>query len=110
MSCCPAFVSCCPAALQAAGLLLLALKGGTRKGRQEGEVLPINFASCCSAALELLSSSFGAAVQQLLLQVWCLTCLAFNKNLHHLMLSTKSYNNDFNFQRPAHHLKLLATS
>jgi len=83
MSCCPAFVSCCPAALQAAGLLLLALKGGTRKGRQEGEVLPINFASCCSAALELLSSSF-------LLQVWCLTCLAFNKNLHHLMLSTKS--------------------
>jgi len=83
MSCCPAFVSCCPAALQAAGLLLLALKGGTRKGRQEGEVLPINFASCCSATLELLSSSF-------LLQVWCLTCLAFNKNLHHLMLSTKS--------------------
>jgi hypothetical protein len=50
MSCCPAFVSCCPAALQAAGLLLLALKGGTRKGRQEGEVLPINFASYCSAA------------------------------------------------------------
>jgi hypothetical protein len=36
--------------LQAAGLLLLALKGGTRKGRQEGEVLPINFASYCSAA------------------------------------------------------------
>jgi hypothetical protein len=58
--------------LQAAGLLLLALKGGTRKGRQEGEVLPINFASCSSAALELLSSSF-------LLQVWCLTCLAFTK-------------------------------
>jgi hypothetical protein len=42
----------------AAGLLLLALKGGTRRGRQEGEVLPINFASCCSTALELLSNSF----------------------------------------------------
>jgi hypothetical protein len=41
-----------------AGLLLLALKGGAHKGRQKGEVLPINFASCCSAALELLSSSF----------------------------------------------------
>jgi hypothetical protein len=39
---------------------------------------------------KLLFSSFGATVQQLLLQVWCLTCLAFNKNLHHLMLSTKS--------------------
>jgi hypothetical protein len=44
--------------LQATGLLLLALKGGTRKGRQEGEVMPINFASSCLAALELLSSSF----------------------------------------------------
>jgi hypothetical protein len=27
---------------------------------------------------KLLFSSFGATVQQLLLQVWCLTCLAFN--------------------------------
>jgi len=43
------FASCCSAAF-AVGLLLLALKGGTRKGRQEGRGATINFASCCSAA------------------------------------------------------------
>jgi hypothetical protein len=44
----------------AAGLLL-ALKEGTRKGRQEGEMLP-------RERCKLLFSSFGAAVQQLLLE------------------------------------------
>jgi hypothetical protein len=75
---------------------------------------------CCPAALELLLAFSWFPM----LSTCCPTKekgptpLAFNKNLHHLMLSTKSCttscwisnktqcNDDFNFQRPAHHLKL----
>jgi len=100
--CCPAFVSCCPE-LASCRPTFASFERGDTQGETRGR-------GAAHQLCKLLFSSFGAAVQQLLLQVWCLTCLAFNKNLHHLMLSTKSYNNDFNFQRPAHHLKLLATS
>jgi hypothetical protein len=66
---------CCSATF-AAGLLLLALKGGTRKGRQEGEVLPINFASCYSAAfVSCCPAAFAAGL------VPHVCCIVVEKNL-----------------------------